>query len=290
MKKLLACLTCLLMLLNGALAQSTTTVESYLVEGEEEFRTVTLFESLYGYTLWYDADSLSYIAPGEGNNMDTFVPTGAQGIDVSFDVVLGGKAPDMTLENAVAAEARTLRENGWRFVAVEGDTVTARFEGREEISVRVVASERGYYYLTSRYPLEAAEGWGARFARMAESFAAQPPLRLSFESDVPFVKPLETIDLNVDGVRAVLWADEPLTNVTLWHVSTADGVNVQKETRLFSASSLKALTEGVVIVTLFPDAFADLMAEYTDASGTVKTVLLTQSGRDGRLLTAEKGV
>ena len=120
---------------------------------------------------------------------------------------------------------------------------------------------------------------------MAESFAAQPPLRLSFESDVPFVKTLETVDLNESGEHAVLWADEPLTNVTLYRVSTADGVAYQKETVLYTSPAMKALTEGVLIITFFPDAGADLMAEYTDATGAVKTVLFTQSGKDGRLMT-----
>ena len=285
MKKLLACLACLMLTVSGALAQSTTTVESYLVEGAEEFRTVTLFESMYGYTLWYDADKLSYIAPGEGNNMDTFIPTNAKGEDVSFDVVLGGHQMDMTLEDAVAAQAQSLRESGWSFVSAQDDTVIGQMDDTSQVSVRVVYTERGFYYLTSRYPMDAIEGWGARFARMAESFVAQPPLRLSFESDVPFVKTLETVDLNESGERAVLWADEPLTNVTLYRVSTADGISYQKETVLYTSPAMKALTEGVLIITFFPDVCADLMAEYTDASGAVKTVLFTQSGKDGRLMT-----
>ena len=285
MKKLLACLACLMLTVSGALAQSTTTLDSYLVEGTEELRTVTLFESMYGYTLWYDADKLSYIAPGEGNNMDTFIPTNTKGQDVSFDVVLGGHQPDMTLEGAVAAQAQSLRDSGWSFVSAQDDTVTGQMDGTSQISIRVVSTERGFYYLTSRCPLDAIEGWGARFAHMAESFAAQPPLRLSFESDVPFVKTLETVDLNESGEHAVLWADEPLTNVTLYRVSTADGVAYQKETVLYTSPAMKALTEGVLIITFFPDVCADLMAEYTDASGAVKTVLFTQSGKDGRLMT-----
>ena len=92
-----------------------------------------------------------------------------------------------------------LRDSGWSFVSAQDDTVTGQMDGTSQISIRVVSTERGFYYLTSRCPLDAIEGWGARFAHMAESFAAQPPLRLSFESDVPFVKTLETVDLNESG-------------------------------------------------------------------------------------------
>lgn len=284
-RRLLAFLTVLLLLNGCALAQSTTMLETYSVEGNDETGTVTLFESMYGYTLWYDAARMVYVAPSEGTNEDLFVPSkDAQTTGVFFSVVMGGKTLDYTLENALEDQRRTLEENGYDVVSQDSEILTGvSLSGIEEI--RVLETDRGFYYVTVRYPFEAAEGWGARLSRMADSFLPQPALRLSFENDAPFVKPTETIDLSKEGTRTVLWADETLTQVTLFRVQSVDGNTYTKQAQLFSAATLKALSEGVLLITQFPDAVPDLLAEYTDAEGVHHTVLLTQSGRDGRLLT-----
>ena len=104
---------------------------------------------------------------------------------------------------------------------------------------------------------------------------------------MPFVQAVETVDLSANGVRAALWADEPLTNVALWRVQTADGTHFTKESRLFFAAAFTALKDCAIVVTGFPDASADLMAEYTDTQGVTHSVLLCQSGRDGRLINVE---
>lgn len=175
MKRWMAAVLCMLMLSCCVSAEETVRVHEMLLEGINEQVTETLYQSGEGYEIWYPSD---YLTPGEQYGHTCLYPIGAEGEgDTYFLIVpaqadpadaeallseaVGGFGPDAQISEPVW----TTNESGALLgsVQAEEDGVIYRYylaAGAEELLL-----------ITSCFPAEAAEGFGARFDRMAETIS-----------------------------------------------------------------------------------------------------------------------
>ena len=280
MKRWMACLLLLCCFLSPrALAQGTMIEETLRFGGLEETRTMTLFESMYGYTLWYEADSLAYVAPANGENVDLFRSSDEMGAQAAFSVTMTARAPDETADSVWRARVAALQDEGYALIEL-GEYTLVALKGDVTLELTLKESDRAYFLLAASCPNEWYERWEARLARMAESFLAQPALRISYAGDAPFVTPVGTVERVPGGEKAVIWSDEPLASIALYTVKLADG-QYQKD-ELIKKTSFKALTEGLVWIDAF-SASPTIYAEYADYEGHVHSALISRAPGDSRL-------
>lgn len=281
MKKRMACLLLLCcLLMPRALAQNTT-IEETLHYGElEETRMMTLFESMYGYTLWYEADSLAYVAPTNGENVDLFRSGEEKGAQVTFSVTMLARTPGETADAVWEAQIKALSDDGYMFFARGKHTLKAVKDGTT-LEMTLKEAARANYLLVAECPSEKRILWEARLKRMEESFLAQPALRASYVGDAPFVTPVDTVERVLGGEKAVIWSDEPLASVALYTVKVENG-QYQKDA-LIKKLSFKALTEGLLLLDTFGIS-PMLYAEYSDYEGNAHSALISRAPGDARLV------
>lgn len=123
MRRLLALMMICSMMLTGACAQSTTMTP--LPRGEQLAapQPLTLFESLYGYTMWYNATKLTYAAPQEGESGDTFRTADGS---AALSLTLYDQTSESTPEALIAENKQMLKEKGYTHITVIRDILYAR--------------------------------------------------------------------------------------------------------------------------------------------------------------------
>lgn len=148
------------------------------LEGMPETITLTLFESERGYRLWYDAGMFAFVPADEGNDVDTFKPASPDALDgVSLSVNYSSQL-DYSLEDAGQDVQKSLKENGYTVTPVDTNELFPAYQffgfhgvkGDSIMETYIVAAEEGQYYITSQYPLEAAEGFGGRLRYIVSTF------------------------------------------------------------------------------------------------------------------------
>ncbi len=182
MKRILMFTIALMMILASAFALAetipATREETISVEGTPEQITLTLFESERGYSLWYDANMFAFIPADEGNDIDTFRPASSEAVENVGLYINYSNQLDYTISEAGKDTAISLLDNGYQISKIDVASLFPQYEaqgfhgikGDQVIEKYVVASQTGLFYLTLEYPLEAAEGFGARLIYTISSF------------------------------------------------------------------------------------------------------------------------
>ena len=84
----------------------------------------------------------------------------------------------------------------------------------------------------------------------------------------------------------VFYADDDITNVGVYTLSF-DGEQLAETEQKLGPESLKA-GEGICIHTYIPDVIPNVLISFTDSGNVNRNYLLSQSGKDGRLILYEK--
>ncbi len=177
MKKTIIVLIALLLTLSLASALAETAPlqreETITLEGQEETFLATQFVQPEQYTLWYaDAD----FEPTPTDSGTRFaLRNNFLNADVHLDVERvggAGTAPDAALQ----AASQRFEQDGWQVTPAEADSFpladvqTVGFAAAKDAQIArvyTVPLASGLYTLTITYPMEAAEGWGARLFHVA---------------------------------------------------------------------------------------------------------------------------
>ena len=164
----------------GALSETApqTKEGTIYLEGMPETVTLTLFESERGYRLWYDADMFALLPAGEESDADAFRPASPGAVDgVSLSVNYSCQL-DYTLEDAGRDVQKSLQENGYTVTSIDTNEVFPAYrslgfhavKGEAIVEKYIVGAEEGEFYITTEYPLTAAEGFGGRLRYIASTF------------------------------------------------------------------------------------------------------------------------
>lgn len=189
MKRWLAAMLCLLTLTGCAWAEENVRVHEMMLEGLPEQVNETMYQSDNGYELWYPSDYLTF---SEQYGHDCFCPVGAEEeSDIYFLIVSGQADPadaEALLGEAVGGFGPDAQISEVSWTTTEGGALLGS----------VQAVEGGVYYrhylvtdeedelllITACFPAEAAEGFGVRFDRMAQTISfEQMPLNARYEGD-----------------------------------------------------------------------------------------------------------
>lgn len=183
--KLLMLLALCLMLALPATAETTLRKTLPLqMEGQEEPYVVTLFRWEGVLSLWYGADHFAPMVTRGGLRFDLI--DNQLGAPVYLDIEglydpTGTKPGD--LEDVKAA----YESDGWQVTPLDATGMLPDFHFAQEppqaftaqkdnqrALVLVTNVTSGAYAITIEYPEEAAEGWGARMAQMADTLTGLP--------------------------------------------------------------------------------------------------------------------
>lgn len=184
-RKWMALLLVLMLGLSASLAGTAEPLlqqreQSVMLEGQVSSYLATQFVKAGKFALWYDASDFDALPTDTGVKLMLRVNLLAS--EVSLEVVQAaqpGAAGDILLGEAQTA----LLEDNWE----TSPTDTALFatylkpvagihavkEGRA-LDLYQIETAAGIFHLTLHYPLEAAEGWGARMHSFALNFEGPP--------------------------------------------------------------------------------------------------------------------
>lgn len=154
-----------------------TRTESIFLEGTEETITTTRVESYRGYSWWIDTSCLALIPEVEGLGMDLFRRPDIEDSRCEVAVYYAGWL-GYTLGDDVESTLQTMKDNYASVEALDvGDTFTdlaARGFRATDGDMRylhyIVDAGEGAFHIDVSFPLEAAEGFGARVIQMLRSF------------------------------------------------------------------------------------------------------------------------
>lgn len=189
MKKWIAAVLCIMMLTGCALAGETVRVREMMLEGMPEQVNETLYQSGDGYELWYPSD---YLAPGEQYGHVSFRPVGAEEENSVYFLIVPAQADpadaELLLNEAVGGFGPDAQISEVNWTTTEGGAllgaVQAAADGVCYRHYLVTDEDDELLLITACFPAEAAEGFGVRFDRMAETIAfAQIPLSARYEGD-----------------------------------------------------------------------------------------------------------
>lgn len=164
---------------SAAAESAPVTKESVItLEGMQETLTLTLYEGPRGYRLWYDANMFALATPDEGSDIDAFVPQNPDAVSGVGLYINYSARLDYTLQMAREDVRKSLEENGYTVTEADAKLLFPNNEAYGFHAVKdmsavdkyVVAAQTGEFYITLEYPLEAAEGFGARLLSMAATF------------------------------------------------------------------------------------------------------------------------
>ena len=179
MKRLMAALLCLMLIVSGAFAEETVRTGMMMLEGVNEEFEETLFQSEDGYALWYPSDELTV---GEKYGHVCFYPVGAgEESDVYFMIVPSEANPadaEALLSEAVGGFGQDAVIGEAKWTTTESGALLGSQEAAEGDSVYryyLAAEGEGLLLITACFPLDAAEGFSARFDRMAGTIAFDAP-------------------------------------------------------------------------------------------------------------------
>ena len=189
MKRWIAALLCLMMLGCCAAAEETARVHEMIMEGMSEQVNETLYQSGDGYELWYPSD---YLTPGEQYGHDCFCPVGAdEENDIYFLIVSGQADPadaEALLGEAVGGFGPDAQISEVSWTTTEGGALLGSVQAVEDgmfyRHYLVTDEEDELLLITACFPAEAAEGFGVRFDRMAQTISfARIPMTAHYEGD-----------------------------------------------------------------------------------------------------------
>ncbi len=182
MKKLIAFVLCIVLAAGCAVAEEqsvgcpaaekTQRTSVYQIEGMSEEVTETLFAGAAGYEIWYPDE---YLEAGLQYGHDCFRPVGAgEDSDIYFMIVpadanpadaegllseaVGGFGPEATIDDMELSESDGILIG--RVGVIDGNTVYRYY---------LISDRQNMLLITACFPAEAAEGFGVRFDRMAET-------------------------------------------------------------------------------------------------------------------------
>lgn len=189
MKRLMALVLCLMVSVGFALAEGVDQAATvgcppaeaeqrtsvYMIEGVSEEVVETQFVSADGYEIWYPSE---YLAAVEQYGHESFVPVGADAQSDTYFLIVPSEADQADAE-ALLAEAvggfgpeTEISEVRWSTTA-DGSLLGAVDASADGTVFRfyLAANDETLLLITACFPEEAAEGFGVRFDRMAETIA-----------------------------------------------------------------------------------------------------------------------
>ncbi len=185
MKKMIAFVLSLMLTFSCAAAEEQTVgcpaaeplqrTAVMMIEGQSEEVTETQFFSAGGCEIWYPSE---YLVPVSRYGRDCFVPVGAGEESETYFMIVSSDAETADAE-ALLTEAvggfppeAEISEPVWSTTA-DGSllgSVDARMDGTV-YRFYLAGNDDALLLITACFPLEAAEGFGVRFDRMAETIA-----------------------------------------------------------------------------------------------------------------------
>ena len=252
-------------------------------EDEDEFgESWEYLESRFGYSLWYNADQLTFWTDEwEGETAEMLCPwEDESGVAVlicrgsRFSAALWQDWTPVALENA----------DLYLDVPYE---MTAYTDG-EIISEQWIVSgaDRDYVFIL-QYETEDPENWALLFRDTLSGleFPNQPAENESFRLDFfqGGAAGMQFIDIKLDLDAAVL-ALMPLEEVTDFTLEKLDWNDFKYTASPVCVADVLSPGQNLRIYTDIPDAMPNLRFRYTDGRGNAQCWYITQSGRDGSLM------
>jgi len=145
-----------------------------MIEGQSEEVTETFFAGAAGYEIWYPDEYLEvglqyghdcFRPVGAGDDSDTYfmiVPADANPADAEglLSEAVGGFGPEATIDDMELSETDGILTG--RVGVIDGNTVYRYY---------LISDRQNMLLITACFPAEAAEGFGVRFDRMAETIS-----------------------------------------------------------------------------------------------------------------------
>ncbi len=245
---------------------------------------LSVFESMYGYSMLYDQNQLLYMAPVDGENVDTFVLNKSAEEIAYFTLSFEGLDENENVEEKISNYKQTLKKNKFSVEHQDENTIYSK-KGNQICVVHTFLYNENLYTVCYTYPAEQAYFYEELFKNMALSILPQPELRFSFQKDVLFVKGADKIMLQDGTLEGVLWTDENISDLKLYRTKQTGGA-YKKGDRIYSTSALRALKDGVILEGL-SDTKPMFMAEYKNAKGEEKCVLLKYEETQNRMVSEQ---
>ena len=298
MKRFFCLLLALCLLFPAALAE----------EWEGDGDDWTLYESPFGWSLWYDA-GLFLLDDGRADGAVVICPRDLYTELPQRDEKGGIAAPRDPLNQAVlriAALMEPAAAPGWTpppegepseremdlslpyectTVYVEDETI-----GRYTLDNLFVLLPDAFFYAYISYPEDDPDGWGEMLwdVLCTLEFPAQPAVnddfRLDFFRDDADGTPFTDVILDEDAVAIVLLPYRTMTDFRLeTPIWDEENFTVSDALTVYTAASLSP-GDNLRIFVYFEDILPTLRARYTDADGMEQCWYFTESGRDGSLL------
>lgn len=300
MRALLALVLLMCLAVPGVAEGAVTRQETIYLEGQPEEITETLYESKLGYSLWYEADSFSVQPAEDAAACDVFYPTdgsdmencqlriarkGAVESDADFQALMAEIAEDAFGSARTDALYDVELETLWPYQGV-----SATLE--EQNSVRDlygIHTPNGVYVIQLAYPLEAAEGWGARMKRLLSTISLPPMgartdgFSLDFCSENGDAASRAEVVVDAEAEALLLSTGRDVEQFCLARAAyDSESGNFLPGEVLYETEKLAA-GDVIRIQAYLDGALPNLAFGWTE-QGAEKWLLMTSSGFDGSLL------
>lgn len=179
MKRWIAALLCLMLLTGCAFAEDATRTREMILEGIAEEVKETLYRDEGGYSIWYPSE---YLEPGEQYGRPCFYPVGHQNESEIYFLIVEADANPADAEGLLAeavggfGPGAVISEPKW--TTTESGALLGSVQAQEDGTVYryyLAAGEEKLLMITACFLEEAAEGFGVRFDRMAETISFVVP-------------------------------------------------------------------------------------------------------------------
>ena len=282
MKRLCCLLLCLCLLPGCALAE-----DDWDEDDLDEFGENWMFvESRFGYSLWYNADQLSFwTGEFEGAVAEYFCPWYDHS-GIAAMICLGSRFSTMLWDDYTPIDLDNV------YVYLDDPyEMTAYTDGETILEQWIISVADADYVFIIQYEADDVQNWAILFhdTLSGVEFPPQPAvfrddLRLDFfqggaagmrfidvviDADAEPVVLMPLRELKDFSLEKIIWDGETFTPLSAEPLYTADALS--------PGDNLK-------IYCFFPDILPDLSVVYTDAEGLAWCLNLFQSGRDGSLL------
>ncbi len=253
-----------------------------LAEDAEEW---TLFESRFGFNLWYPEDQLDFwIEDWCEETAEFFCPVDDES-GVAEMVCRGSRYSAMMWDDyARISDDELDADFGLPF------EVTAYTDGEIIAEQWIVSAQDADYVFIIQYETDDYQGWAPLFHSVLETleFPAQPAENADFRLDFfqGGAAGMQFTDMVVDedAEPVVLIPLREMTDFALEYLDwDFESMEPTVSMTLYAAAILSP-GENLRVSCYFEDIFPNLRVRYTDGEGEEQCFYLFQSGRDGSLM------
>ena len=258
-----------------------------VVEAQEE--EWTLFESRFGFTLWYPSDQLEFwIDDWYEETAEAFCPVDDQS-GVAEMVCRGSRFSAMLWDDySRISDEEIDADLGYPF------EVTAYTDGDVIVEQWIVSAPDADYVFLIQYEAGDSQGWAPLFHAVLETleFPSQPAgnadFRLDFFQGGAAGMTFTDMVVDEDADPIVLIPLREMRSFALEYLDwDFDTMTPTVAMTLYAATYLSP-GNNLRVSCYFEDIMPNLRVRYTDAEGEAQCFYLFESGRDGSLMLMEE--